>query len=58
MAMWTGLGDNAELFWAVLSHSPPLWFAVSVLQREDAVHLENEAIVVQEREDHREEEGP
>jgi hypothetical protein len=20
MAMWTGLGDNMELFWAVLSH--------------------------------------
>jgi hypothetical protein len=20
MAMWTGLGDNTELFWAVLSH--------------------------------------
>jgi hypothetical protein len=22
MAMWTGLGDNTELFWAVLSHEP------------------------------------
>jgi hypothetical protein len=21
MATWTGLGDNTELFWAVLSHS-------------------------------------
>jgi hypothetical protein len=23
MAMWTGLGDNTELFWAVLSHQRP-----------------------------------
>jgi hypothetical protein len=23
MATWTGLGDNTELFWAVLSHKPP-----------------------------------
>jgi hypothetical protein len=24
MATWTGLGDNTELFWAVLSHNGPL----------------------------------
>jgi hypothetical protein len=23
MAMWTGLGDNTELFWAVLSQKVP-----------------------------------
>jgi hypothetical protein len=23
MATWTGLGDNTELFWAVLSHRAP-----------------------------------
>jgi hypothetical protein len=24
MAMWTGLGDNTELFWAVLSQAPSI----------------------------------
>jgi hypothetical protein len=26
MATWTGLGDNTELFWAVLSHPIDIYF--------------------------------
>jgi hypothetical protein len=30
MAMWTGLGDNTELFWAVLSQPESLLALASV----------------------------
>jgi hypothetical protein len=35
MAMWTGLGDNTELFWAVLAQEATRFVGSGISYRED-----------------------